>query len=83
MDERAAVSQLVKKLGGPFAIACGLTENLGKAAPKRANIAQWPILGRIPWRWRHSVQSLVAERGIELTECEQAALILEPEREAS
>lgn len=83
MTEREAVMQLVKKIGGPFAIATALKAILGDSAPTRGSVAQWLTLGRVPWKWRHSVRSIVEERKIELTDDEQEALSLEPRRQAS
>lgn len=83
MSEHAAVVQLVKKLGGPLAISRGLGEILGDSAPTRGSVQQWPVLSRVPWKWRHAVRNLAQQRGINLTEEELSILSLEPEREAS
>lgn len=74
MSKRGVVSELVRKLGGPTAIAAEIGAQPG-------SVVAWSRLGRIPWKWRWLVRQMAMRRRISLTADDWAALSLVPDAE--
>lgn len=66
------ISDLIKRLGGPGAVAKFLGLKHGDVA------SAWIMRGQIPWRWRQAVRDMAAAQSIELTEDDEGVLALSP-----
>lgn len=71
------IRDLVQNLGGPVAVAKRISEMTG--IPMHSDtISAWSNRNRIPWRWRASINALVSEKGLELSDSHRQAIALEP-----
>lgn len=63
------IRDLIARLGGPATVAAFCGEELNGNA-----VTAWGLRNQIPWKWRASVKAMAAEKQIDLSEKEEAAL---------
>jgi hypothetical protein len=68
----SVVSELVRKLGGPKAVALWCSSFI-----TGDGVTAWGLRDNIPWRWRSRVNAMAKARGIRLTAAEQERLLLD------
>ena len=67
-----SVKVLIKKLGGPTAVARACSTKL-----TGGTVSAWILRDQIPWRWRARIKHVALQQGIKLTAREERALSVE------
>jgi len=67
------VRNLIRKLGGPAAVAAWCGPDLNGNA-----VTAWGLRNQVPWKWRAHIKAMADSMGIQLNAREQQALSFAP-----